>query len=156
MKHLRYLRYVLRHKWFVFLECFRAGLIWRGIVHDLSKFSLTEWGPYVEKFYGDNQDGRLTKIDFRDAWEHHYEHNDHHWEHWLWDGEQLGLGDCNGMPRLAILEMLADWRAMARTVGNGDAAEWYLQNRDRIKLEPRTRAIVEDELGIEKKGGDVA
>lgn len=56
LPHLRYLRYVLLHKWYVF----RAGLaiggmsprwVWRLLVHDLSKFSRAEWGPYVAKFY---------------------------------------------------------------------------------------------------------
>jgi hypothetical protein len=55
--HLRYLRYVLLHKLYVF----RAGLLvrplsvawlWRLLVHDLSKFGRAEWGPYVAMFYG--------------------------------------------------------------------------------------------------------
>lgn len=62
--HLRYLRYVLLHKFYVF----RAGLalakvrghrpsvawLWRLLVHDLTKFSRIEWGPYVANFYGDS------------------------------------------------------------------------------------------------------
>jgi hypothetical protein len=55
--HLRYLRYVLLHKLYVF----RAGVLingyslpwlWRLLVHDLSKFSRAEWRPYVCRFYG--------------------------------------------------------------------------------------------------------
>jgi len=52
VKHLAYLRYVLRHKWFVLLACWRAGLYWRGIVHDWHKFLPSEWFPYVEHFHG--------------------------------------------------------------------------------------------------------
>lgn len=37
--HLAYLWYVLRHKYFVFVECCRLGVPWRGLVHDLSKLS---------------------------------------------------------------------------------------------------------------------
>lgn len=60
--HLRYLRYVLLHKWYVA----RAGLalgvphdtsalrwFWRMLVHDLSKFRPSEWRPYVASFYGE-------------------------------------------------------------------------------------------------------
>ena len=50
--HLKYLRYVLVHKWHVLQECWRLNIKWRGIVHDLSKFSPAEWGPYVDRFYG--------------------------------------------------------------------------------------------------------
>lgn len=51
--HFRYLSYVLRHKWFVL----RAGLrvrapLWRLLIHDWSKFTPAEWGPYVANFYG--------------------------------------------------------------------------------------------------------
>lgn len=61
--HLRYLKYVLLHKFYVF----RAGHVirttigvpepawrwyWRLLVHDLSKFGPAEWSPYVEMFYG--------------------------------------------------------------------------------------------------------
>ena len=50
--HWIYLQYVLRHKWYVFQECLKYGLIWEGIVHDLSKFRPSEWFPYVEFLYG--------------------------------------------------------------------------------------------------------
>lgn len=51
--HLQYLRYVLVHKWCTLIECYKLGILWRGIIHDLSKFSRAEWGPYVEWFYGE-------------------------------------------------------------------------------------------------------
>ena len=28
--HLAYLSYVLRHKWYVLLECAKLGILWRG------------------------------------------------------------------------------------------------------------------------------
>lgn len=53
MPHLRYLWYVLRHKWYVF----QAGRVlkvpvWQLLMHDLSKFTPAEWFPYVAYFYG--------------------------------------------------------------------------------------------------------
>ena len=50
-KHLKYLSYVMRHKWFVFVECCKLGIPFRGLVHDLSKFSPSEWFPYANFFY---------------------------------------------------------------------------------------------------------
>jgi hypothetical protein len=52
-KHLRYASYIARHKWFVFVECARRGLIWRGIVHDWHKLLPEEWVPCAEHFYGE-------------------------------------------------------------------------------------------------------
>lgn len=51
-RHLEYLSYVLRHKWFVF----KAGLqtkapLWNLIIHDWSKFLPHEWCGYVDNFY---------------------------------------------------------------------------------------------------------
>jgi len=51
--HLRYLAYVLRHKWHVFIAC--RGLhvpLWQAIIHDWTKFLPCEWFPYVQRFYG--------------------------------------------------------------------------------------------------------
>jgi hypothetical protein len=31
------------HKAFMLQECYRAGITWRGIWHDCSKFRLSEW-----------------------------------------------------------------------------------------------------------------
>ncbi len=70
MKHLHYLRYILRHKLFVLIACvaeadrlgvgsrplFAAQLLWRGLTHDLSKLRPSEWFPYVENFYGEPLD----------------------------------------------------------------------------------------------------
>jgi hypothetical protein len=142
MKHLRYLRYVLRHKWFVLVECLRLGLLWRGLTHDLSKFSLMEWSPYVNHFCGSG-DPR-----FDEAWLHHQKHNDHHWQYWvqlLDDGEKKILM----MPLSAVLEMVCDWRGAGRAQGHGDdVVPWYLKNRDTMRLHPETRLLVEQLLGL--------
>jgi len=54
MKYLKYLKYILKHKWYVMIECFKNGLIWRGLMHDLSKFLPSEFIPYANFFYGNN------------------------------------------------------------------------------------------------------
>jgi hypothetical protein len=28
--------YLMKHKWFVLVECVKLGIAWRGLVHDLS------------------------------------------------------------------------------------------------------------------------
>jgi len=51
-REFKYAWYIIRHKWFVFLECGKRGLVWRGITHDLSKLRPSEWAPYADYFYG--------------------------------------------------------------------------------------------------------
>lgn len=59
-RHLKYLSYVLRHKWFVFLAACKLGIPWLGIIHDLSKFRLSEWLPYARHFH--NPDGSHKEV----------------------------------------------------------------------------------------------
>ncbi len=53
MKYLKYLKVLLRHKWFTLQECRALGIFWLGIIHDWSKFLPSEWGPYAEWFHGE-------------------------------------------------------------------------------------------------------
>jgi hypothetical protein len=55
-KYLKYLKYIIRHKWYVMIECFKMGLYWRGIVHDLSKLLPSEFVAYAKFFYGKKKD----------------------------------------------------------------------------------------------------
>ena len=49
---INHLRTVCRHKKFVAKFCFKAGLYWQGITHDLSKFSPVEFFESVKYYQG--------------------------------------------------------------------------------------------------------
>lgn len=150
--HWQYLKYVLRHKWFVFLYCLEYGLAWRGIKHDWSKFLPSEWYPYVDFFYrgtpSTKTGGSIAKRatpQFEIAWNHHQKRNDHHWQYWIRlgdDGTTLVLP----MPHKVRLEMLADWRGAGRALGKPNTWEWYEANKEKMQLHPETREWVEGEL----------
>lgn len=157
-KHLRYLSYVLRHKWFVLIECIKLGILWRGIVHDLSKFHPSEWFPYADQFYGDwrsdDQDRNVVAPSqiqwaFERAWNHHQKRNDHHWQYWVRlgdDGTTLPLS----MSDDSIREMLADWRGASRAItGKDNTREWYLKNAHKMQLSIYTRVWITGQLNIE-------
>ncbi len=81
-KHFKYLKYVLKHKWHVFIKACDLGIPWRGIVHDLGKFRLSEWNPYVDYFYGEYLHPfrapfykALRQHKFDEAWLHHQKNN---------------------------------------------------------------------------------
>lgn len=165
MKHLRYLQYVLRHKWFVFLWCCHYGIPWLGIVHDLSKFHPREWFPYVDKFYGGKYperhhgdarnwfDDEYTQswVDrrFDEAWNHHQKRNPHHHQYWVLR-EDSGKVKCLRIPHHYRLEMLADWNGAGEAInGKVDTRNWYLKNRTNMLLHPDTRLWIERMLGID-------
>lgn len=147
--HWKYLRAVLRHKWFVFLAGLGKVPIWRLVIHDWTKFSPTEWGPYARAFYGPkNQktgkpDGRP---DFDRAWLHHQKFNLHHWQYWVLM-EDSGKVHCMPMPSPYREEMIADWRGANRAYGDTPLLAWYANTKEARKLHPDTQAWVERELG---------
>jgi hypothetical protein len=146
-RHLAYLKYVLRHKWFVFLACFRMRVpIWIAILHDWDKFLPDEWFPYTTTFY--NKDGSKRYIEFpefADAWNAHQKRNKHHWQYWMltWD---RGETECLPMPDVYRREMIADWIGAGRALGKPNTWEWYAENRDKMKLHPDTRAWVDEQI----------
>lgn len=154
----KYLRYLFRHKWFVFLGCLKYGLVWRGMAHDLSKFLPSELFPYMEYFYGKgdrkqeiHQPGEDPRFDL--AWIRHHHRNPHHWQYWVVKDGESGA-KCLPMPDKYRKEMLADWRGVKRALGvkniDENAREWYLKYRSTILLHDDTRKWIEEELGIEK------
>lgn len=161
--YLKYLRYVIRHKWFVFVECCKVGMPWRGLVHDLSKFRLSEFVPYARYFYGDYpewarmQSGRketyfgLTKESVADAfdkaWLLHQHRNPHHWQFWVLQNDNDGRYPLR-MPWVYVFEMVCDWKGCGRALGKPDTLAWYVQNRDDMVLNIYTRDHVERLLSV--------
>ena len=142
-KHLLYLRYVLRHKWFVFVAGLELGVpLWQLIIHDWHKFLPDEWFPYANHFYGykNSSEGYAKWKDmgdqaFNDACKLHYERAPHHWNHY--DESEI-------MHEHYIREMLADWKAAGKAqTGNDDPIAWYVRNYDNIKLHHETRIRLE-------------
>jgi Family of unknown function (DUF5662) len=142
LAYLHYIRTVFRHKWFVFVAGRRVGVsVWRLLIHDWSKFTPAELGPYVRRFgrgsAGSMQDKELDAQEFRYAFLHHVHHNPHHWEHWV-------LKKPQPIPDKFVKEMVADWMGAGRAyVGHWEVAEWYENNKDKINLHDSTRRQVE-------------
>jgi hypothetical protein len=84
-RHYKYLKYVLRHKWYVFLACFRMRVpLWIAILHDWDKFMPDEWFPYARTFYKlDGTKQYVESVEFARAWMFHQHRNKHHWQYWI-------------------------------------------------------------------------
>lgn len=144
-RHLAYLKYVLRHKWFVFLACrVHQVPLWRAILHDWHKFLPSEWAPYARCFYKpDGSKQYLQSNEFAVAWLKHQHRGKHHWQHWImrWDN---GSTDALPMPDVYIREMVSDWWGAGRAItGNWGARQWYEANCGKMLLHSATRLQVE-------------
>lgn len=149
-KHLQYLKYLLLHKWYVGIECWRRGLYRHAFTHDWTKFLPVEWFPYVNYFYGERDQASFDR-----AWNHHQKANPHHWQYWLLTMDD-GTTHALDMPHWQRVEMLCDWigagRAIAITRSLSWTSEstrtWFVANRWRMNLHPETLKWMMEELNV--------
>ena len=101
---------VCKHKRIVYQECRACGMTWRGLTHDLSKFSIAEFVPSAKFFQGDKSPIEAEKAakGYSFAWLHHKGCNPHHWEFWL-DFRDDGTFIVNKIPYPYVIEMICDW-----------------------------------------------
>ena len=164
MKHIKYLVYLIRHKWYVGLECFKVNLFWRGLIHDLSKFLPSEWLPYTNYFYGKkdsdikkgrDETGYYKPTDTGDesfdfAWLLHQKRNRHHWQWWVLPEDDGGTKIIE-MDYKYILEMVCDWVGAGKAQGffspendkYKETRKWYSKNRKNMQIGENTSKIIE-------------
>ena len=94
--------------------------------HDKSKMSAEEFVAYRKNFFPIKDEGD-PKAGFEAAWEHHKEHNDHHWQNWT-----KNYVDQPNAAFFLILNII-DWMAMGLKFGD-TARDYYEQNKDTIVL----------------------
>ena len=144
MKSWYYLKYLIKHKWFVFKAGEKIGVnYWQLLIHDWTKFLPSEWYPYLEYFYNVKSDTGEVRQRFQEAWLYHQRRNKHHWQYWVLiqdSGEVITLP----IPYEYMLEMVADWVGAGEAInGKQDVNGWYNKNKDKILLHPVTRLQVE-------------
>lgn len=113
--------------------CFKAGLIYQGLTHDLSKYSWTEFSEGAKYWQGNRSPNNKARDEngISYAWLHHKGRNRHHFEYWIdYDMNSDKLLAGHEMPRRYVAEMTID-RICACQVykgsdyDKGDAYEYY-------------------------------
>ena len=81
---LKHFVLVSRHRHLVFVHCAKCGLAWRGLVHDLSKFTPVEFFEGARYFQGIRSPivACRKQTGVSEAWLHHKGRNKHHIEYW--------------------------------------------------------------------------
>lgn len=98
---------ITHHKWIVFKLCCKIGQPWRGITHDLSKYSPTEFGESIKYYVGNHSPITEAKKDkgYSEAWLHHKGRNRHHTEYWI---DENAPDSTPIMPYKYAAEMICD------------------------------------------------
>ena len=136
------------HKYWVFYYCCKAGIPWRGIKHDMSKFSPTEFWESVRYYQGNRSPIDACKEDkgVSKAWLHHKGRNTHHYEYWQ-DNFDKG-GQPIQMPYEDAVEMLCDYlgagRAyMGKNFTYNKELIWFDKKCEKpLAMHPQTKAFI--------------
>ena len=130
-----HLRTVQTHRKWVRHYCFLAGIPWRGLTHDLSKYNPIEFIESARYWTGTNSPIENAKREqgYSRAWLHHRGRNPHHWAYWA-DNFSEGL-TIYPMPMNDFVEMVCDFLGAGRAY-RGSAFSytgertWWIKERE--------------------------
>ena len=150
----KHFKTVLIHKFWVFRYCCLFGIHWRGLVHDLSKFSPTEFLESIKYYTGTKSPIDTCKEinGYSRAWLHHKGRNKHHYEYWQ-DNFDSG-GTPLQMPYKESVEMLCDYLGAARAyMGKSftyeKEKEWWANKKSKpLAMHPVNIHFITDMLDI--------
>lgn len=137
---------ITHHRLLVMAGCFRVGLYWQGLTHDLSKYTPTEFlvgARYYQGVRSPNAAEREEK-GYSEAWIHHKGRNRHHYEYWTDMNPVSKNYESVPMPRKYLAEMIMDRIAACKTYQgadytDGSAFTYFLHSRDRELMHPQLR-----------------
>ncbi len=143
------------HKMLVMKGCFQVGLIKQGLLHDLSKYSPTEFIVGCKYYQGNMSPNNAEReaIGFSKAWLHHKGRNRHHFEYWIdydVDGNSTILAGMK-MPVKYVAEMFCDRVAASRIYNkdkykDSDPLDYYIKGLGHYIMHPETDALLHNLL----------
>lgn len=108
MHVLKHFLTVSKHRRKVRKLCFKCGLIRQGLLHDLSKYSPSEFWAGAKYYQGNRSPQAYEReiLGYSPAWLHHKGRNKHHFEYWtdFADGKRVYVK----MPAKYLAEMICD------------------------------------------------
>ena len=149
---------VNKHRFKVFKLCLKAGIPFRGLVHDLSKYSPSEFFESAKYYSGDKSPitNCRKELGYSLAWLHHKGRNKHHFDYWynLLDGKAAVI------PYKYTVEMICDNIAAGMTYkkdawDESEPLNYYLTSNKSKHINPAIdRVLVEVYASVEKNGID--
>lgn len=154
---------ITRHKILVMENCFKVGLYRQGLLHDLSKYSPSEFWIGCKYYQGNRSPNNAEREEkgFSSAWLHHKGRNKHHYEYWIdYNMKGSGLAGCP-MPTRYVVEMFMDRIAASKNYKkdaytDSSPLEYYRSGKDHQIMHEDTRALLERLLVMLAKQGEEA
>ena len=152
---------ITRHRHMVIRHCAKAGILWQGLRHDLSKYSLQEFIPGVKYYTGSRSpnEGEREEYGYSMAWMHHKGRNKHHYEFWVDYNLETKRNEPVEMPYNYVAEMFCD-RLAASKIYNGkkytdrSPLEYFEYRKPHKSINLKTRDEIEELLVMNAEKGE--
>lgn len=152
---------ITRHRHEVIKNCYKAGILWQGLLHDLSKYSPAEFFVGAKYYQGNRSPNEAEReaYGYSKAWMHHKGRNRHHFEYWTdYDPKTKELSPVE-MPLKYVKEMFCD-RVAASKIYLGDKytdeapLSYFQKGKGRRIIHPKTSDLLEKLLVMLKEDGE--
>ena len=162
MSHpIKHFRTITKHRNAVIRHCFKCGIGWQGLFHDLSKYSPTEFIPGARYYLGTKSPNEKEReiFGYSLAWMHHKGRNKHHFEYWNDLNPATKRYEPVPMPLRYITEMFCDRVAACKIYRGKDyndsaALEYFLRGNARAKMHESTADQLEEWLRMLAENGE--
>ena len=150
MKAWQHFCTINHHKMLVMKSCFRVGLYRQGLLHDMSKYSPTEFIESSKYYTGKHSpiSEAKRKNGYSKAWLHHKGRNKHHSEYWI---DENAPDKTPIIPYKYAAEMVCD-KLAAGMVYQGKnftkeyELEYWLKEKEKIKINPKIEKFITEVL----------
>ena len=141
---------VVRHRHMVIKHCSKAGILFQGLLHDLSKFSPTEFAPGAKYYQGTRSPNEAEReaYGYSLAWMHHKGRNKHHFEYWTDYSPVTKRMEPVKMPLKYVKEMFCDRVAASKiymkdSYSDSAPLAYFQKGKGNRMIHPETAAILE-------------
>ena len=161
MKVFKHFNTITKHRHKVISHCFKAGIGWQGLFHDLSKYTPVEFFAGAKYYQGNRSPNEVERelYGYSPAWLHHKGRNRHHFEYWTdYNPTERRVVPVK-MPTRYVIEMFCD-RVAASKIYQGDKyndkhpLEYFLRGKPTRVIHPETSDLLEKLLTMLSEKGE--
>ena len=152
---------ITKHRHMVIRHCAKTGILWQGLRHDLSKYSLAEFIPGAKYYLGYKSptEAKRMEIGYSAAWMHHKGRNKHHFEYWTDYNPQTKKMSPVEMPLRYVKEMFCDRVAagkiyLGKNYTNDNPINYFLNGNARYVMHPNTAKVLGEWLLMLQQRGE--
>lgn len=161
MKAFKHFCTITKHRHKVIAHCFKAGIGWQGLFHDLSKYTPSEFTAGAKYYQGNRSPNEKERelFGYSPAWLHHKGRNRHHFEYWTdYNPIEKRVRPVK-MPKKYAIEMFCD-RVAASKIYQGEKytdkhpLDYFLRGKDKRFIHPETSDFLEELLVMLAEKGE--